>query len=112
MGQPDAQTFVFSGLGTLSYTVGVVGYYSVESKSDIPTATSGQGPCGLVTTINKNGSPVTGGTSSAGSSGSSVRGVSCVVGDVLTVVYTSALGADAYPYINRIKSNVVIYQGE
>lgn len=104
-----AQSLEFQGLGTLTYVIPVAGTYSVESKSSTPTATSGGTPSGLVTTINKNGSPVTGGTSDAGSMGSTARGIACVVGDSITVVYTSAVAADAL--LNVIKSQVQISQG-
>jgi hypothetical protein len=105
------QTLEFTGLGTLSYTVGTTGFYSVQSKSSIPTITSGGVPSSLVTTIQKNGSTVTNGASVAGASGMSVSGISCAVGDVLSVVYSSALASDAAPTINVIKSQVVIFLG-
>lgn len=109
---PSAQLLEFSGLGTLSYIVDVAGTYSVKSKSTLPTITSGGVPSSLVTTINLNGSPVTGGTSDAGAQGSYARGIVCALGDTLSVVYTSALASDAAPNINVIKSQVQIYQGE
>lgn len=110
--ETSAQQLEFSGLGTLTFVIGFAGTYAVKSKSSLPTITSGGVPSGLVTTINKNGSPVAGGTSDAGAMGSYAKGIACVVGDTITVVYTSALASDAAPNINIIKSQVQIYQGE
>lgn len=107
-----SQLLEFSGLGTLTYVIDTAGSYAVKSKSSTPTLTSGGVASGLITTINLNGSPVAGGTSDAGAMGSYAKGIVCAVGDTITVVYTSAVAADAAPNINVIKSQVQIYQGE
>ena len=103
------QAQVFTGLGTLSYTVGVAGFYTVRSKSSLPTLTDAGMASSLVTTIKKNGSTVL--ASNPGDLGCSASGISCVVGDIITVVYSSAAASDDTPFINIIKSTVSIFQG-
>ncbi len=103
------QSLEFTGLGTLTFTASVAGTYSCRSVSSLPTLTSGGVASGLVTTINHNGSQVN--QSVAGALGCSASGIVCAVGDTITVVYTSALSTDAYPFINLIKSTVVIFVG-
>lgn len=109
MGDISYQNLVFTGLGTLSWTCGLAGYYSVSSKSSLPTPTDAGASSSLVTTIKKNSSTIL--ASNAGDMGCEAHNISLAVGDVVNVVYTSAAGSDAYPYINIIKSTVSIYQG-
>jgi hypothetical protein len=101
--------FVANGLGTFTNVVNTAGFYTVRSKSSLPTITAGGVPSGLVSTIQKNGSTVL--ASLAGASGVSASGISCAVGDSLSVVYSSALSTDAFPFINEIKSTISIFLG-
>jgi hypothetical protein len=106
------QMLQFTGLGTLSYTVGQAGAWTVQSKSQIPTPTFDNGlVSGLVTTIQKNGSTVGNGTSETGASGHSIQGIVCAVGDVLSVVYSSSASVDELPNTNVIQSQVVMFLG-
>lgn len=85
------QQTVGAGLGTWSYTVLVESIHRLSVFSTYPS------PSGLIITVNQNGSPINA-TSAPGSlqTESSVESlIPCQVGDVLTVVLTSADASDS-----------------
>lgn len=97
---------VFTGLGTLTYTVASNGLYNVQAQtSEVP-------PSGLVITVNKNGSPVYTSptiTPTQISLQFKTYPFPCVVTDVVTVVMSSASAIDSQ--INNVKTSVAIGQG-
>lgn len=116
----SVQSTVIAGLGTQTFNVVTAALYTCEFKIFVPYQASGSsnnssvttGGSSLVVVVNLNGSPVL--TTSVPSPtqaivGGSVR-IQAAVGDVITVVLSSAAAADNA--LNAIKGIVNIYQGE
>lgn len=101
------QNVVFAGLGTESFTIPITGVYFIEGHLSLPTLVGGGGASSVLVTINQNGSPVYVGN--AGAEGF-YKDLSCVLGDVIAVVLSSAAAADAP--LNVIKANISIGLGE
>lgn len=99
-----SQTIQTNGLGTITYPVETAGNYFVESKSSIPTTSTGApANSSLITVIKHNATTLV--TSTAGASGAYANEIVCAVGDTLSVVYTSANSIDTA--LNAVKSTIV-----
>lgn len=100
------QNLVVSGLGTTNYTVPEDGAYFMEGKISLPTLINGQGVSAVVAELQLNAVPFY--TGVAGAEGFRAD-VSCVAGDVLSLVLTSAGVPDNQ--LNAVKTTMVIGEG-
>lgn len=107
IGLKTSESNVFSGLGTLTYTIGAAGAHTITCTSTVNFGS------GLVITINQNGSQVA--TTSALSTSATQQTLNlstsfvCSVSDVVTVVLTSSAAIDSM--LNTVKSIVTIGLG-
>ncbi len=99
-----SQTLEFNGLGTIDQVVTEDGNYYVESKSTIPTISTGSTPSALVTVIKQNGSTLF--TSDAGQNGAYLNNIICAAGDTLSVTYSSTAAVDKV--LNAVKSAIIV----
>ena len=102
----DFQANVGNGLQTYTYTVPVQGVYGVNAFSTFFS------PCGLITTINLNGSPI-GNTPTIAvltATECNVKEIiNCSAGDIITIVISSSIAND--PMAFSIKTIVDLRQG-
>lgn len=101
-----SQNLVFSGLGTVSFTVPTAGAYFLDGKISLPTLVNGGGVSACLCVINQNGSPVY--TGIAGAEGF-YKVVSCAANDLIAIVLSSSAPADQL--LNVIKTTVAVGEG-
>lgn len=100
------QSFMLTGLDTLTYTVPATGLYSVAVQStEVP-------PSGISIVVKQNGSTVyTAPTLSPTQSAIQFRQVfNFTAADAIQVILSSAAATDNA--INNVKSNIIIQQGQ
>lgn len=97
----------FAGLGTAaSVTASTSDIYNITGTLTIPTLITTGIKSQVVVTVNQNGSPVF--TSAQGVQGFQT-GVQATAGDVITIVISSSLPADAAP--QAVKTTLSISEG-
>lgn len=100
------QSFILTGLDTLTYTVPTTGIYSVAVQStEIP-------PSGISIVVNDNASPIyTAPTLSPTQSAIQFRQYfNFTAADAITIVLSSANANDLA--LNNVKTNIIIQQGQ